>query len=65
MCVAFSGGKDSTAMLYLVCEMLRNLQNNHIELINYVYVINSNTLAELPPLLKHLDNALKVSLNLH
>ncbi|RLA82502.1 MAG: hypothetical protein DRG78_07060 [Epsilonproteobacteria bacterium] len=58
MCVAFSGGKDSTAMLYLVCEMLIKLQKNKQQLKNPVYVINSNTLAELPPLLKHLDDAL-------
>jgi len=59
MCVAFSGGKDSTALVYLVCKMLQDLQEKNIILKNKVYVINSNTLAELPPLLKHLSNSLK------
>ncbi len=58
LCVAFSGGKDSTAVAYLVCEMLKNLQKNDQKLSKKVYIINSNTLAELPPLLKHLDDSL-------
>ena len=58
LCVAFSGGKDSTALVYLVCEMLHNLQNNDQKLSKKVYIINSNTLAELPPLLKHLEDSL-------
>lgn len=58
MCVAFSGGKDSTAVVYLVCEMLLNLQKNNQKLLKKIYIINSNTLAELPPLLKHLENSL-------
>lgn len=59
MCVAFSGGKDSTALVYLVCKMLLDLKKNGQKFINNVYIINSNTLAELPPLLKHLENALE------
>lgn len=58
MCIAFSGGKDSTALVYLVCEMLNNLKEKSIDIDNDIYVINSNTLAELPPLLKHLDDSL-------
>jgi len=58
MCVAFSGGKDSTALVYLVCEMLQNLKKNDLKLSKNIYIINSNTLAELPPLLKHLEDSL-------
>jgi DNA sulfur modification protein DndC len=58
LCVAFSGGKDSTAVVYLLFSMLHNLNNNNIPLNNIIYIINSNTLAELPPLLKHLKSSL-------
>lgn len=58
MCISYSGGKDSTSILYIVCEMLHDLQNENIELNKNVYVVNSNTLAELPPLLKHLEKSL-------
>jgi DNA sulfur modification protein DndC len=58
LCVAFSGGKDSTALVYLVCKMLLQLREKNITLNKDVYVINSNTLAELPPLLDHLENVL-------
>lgn len=59
MCVAFSGGKDSTAVLYLTCTMLLNLKRENQPLKKKIYVINSNTLAELPPLLKYLENTLE------
>lgn len=58
MCVSFSGGKDSTSVLYIVCEMLHELQKENIPLNKKIHIINSNTLAELPPLLKHLHLAL-------
>jgi DNA sulfur modification protein DndC len=57
-CVAFSGGKDSTAVLYLVMQMLIELKENDYILHKKVYIINSNTLAELPPVLEHLQNTL-------
>jgi len=57
-CVAFSGGKDSTAVLYLVIQMLTELQHENIALEKDVYIINSNTLAELPPVLEHLKDTL-------
>jgi len=59
LCVAFSGGKDSTALIYLVCSMLEKLKKKNIELLHTVHIINSNTLAELPPLLRHLENSLE------
>lgn len=59
LCIAYSGGKDSTAILYLLCSMLKDLQNSSIKLDKKIYVINSNTLAELPPLLKHLKSSLQ------
>lgn len=58
LCVSYSGGKDSSSLLYIVCEMLHDLQKQNVSLDKKVYVINSNTLAELPPLLEHLHNSL-------
>ncbi|WP_373002633.1 phosphoadenosine phosphosulfate reductase family protein [Sulfurimonas sp.] len=58
LCVSFSGGKDSTSVVYVVCEMLHDLQKENIPLNKKVYIINSNTLAELPPLLEHLHASL-------
>lgn len=58
-CVAYSGGKDSSVILYLTIKMLENLVNNGIKLDKRVLIINSNTLAELPPVLKHLEESLK------
>lgn len=58
MCVAFSGGKDSTAVVYLVFAMLLALRSNNQKLDKPIYIINSNTLAELPPLLDHLEASL-------
>ncbi|WNL26765.1 phosphoadenosine phosphosulfate reductase family protein [Arcobacter cryaerophilus gv. pseudocryaerophilus] len=58
LCVAYSGGKDSTALVFLVLEILIKLRK--MDLINKkTYIINSNTLAELPPLLEHLETSLK------
>ena len=57
LCIAFSGGKDSTAILYLMISVLLNLKTQK-ESKKPIYIINSNTLAELPPLLKHLEKAL-------
>ncbi|CAC9557371.1 hypothetical protein [uncultured Gammaproteobacteria bacterium] len=59
MCLAFSGGKDSTAILHLTCAMLLRLSKKSMPLNKKIYVINSNTLAELPPLLKYLHSTLK------
>jgi DNA sulfur modification protein DndC len=60
LCIAYSGGKDSTAVLYLVLATLNDLKENNNKLDKKIYVINSNTLAELPPLLKHLKNSLNM-----
>ena len=60
ICISYSGGKDSTSLLYIVCDMLNDLKNENIGLNKKVYIINSNTLAELPPLLKHLEHSLKM-----
>jgi len=59
LCIAYSGGKDSTAIVYLLFTMLLQLQKDNIYLNKKIYIINSNTLAELPPLLQHLKNSLK------
>jgi DNA sulfur modification protein DndC len=53
-CVAYSGGKDSTAVVYLVLQMLKEVKNQK----KIVYILNSNTLAELPPVLEHIKKSL-------
>lgn len=58
MCLAFSGGKDSTAVLHLTCAMLLKLSKKGVLLNKTIYIINSNTLAELPPLLEYLHSTL-------
>jgi len=58
-CVAFSGGKDSTAVLFLVIKMLEELIEENELPTKTIYIINSNTLAELPPVLKHLKQTLE------
>ena len=57
-CVAYSGGKDSSVLVYLTVKMLKNLIKKNIQLNKEILIINSNTLAELPPVLKHLENSL-------
>lgn len=59
LCVAYSGGKDSSVLIYLTVKMLENLVRKKEELKHEVLIINSNTLAELPPVLKHLEDSLK------
>ena len=54
-CVAYSGGKDSSAVVFLVVKMLQQIKNPK----KTIYILNSNTLAELPPLLEHLQKSLK------
>lgn len=58
-CIAFSGGKDSTVVLLLVIEMLMRLKLKNIELKKTIYIVNSNTLAELPPMIEHNKKVLK------
>ncbi|MGJ0288108.1 phosphoadenosine phosphosulfate reductase family protein [Aliarcobacter cryaerophilus] len=57
-CVAYSGGKDSSVLVYLTVKMLKKLIKKNIQLNKEILIINSNTLAELPPVLKHLENSL-------
>ena len=57
LCVAYSGGKDSTALVFLMLEVLKELKKTN-KIYKKTYIINSNTLAELPPLLKHLEQSL-------
>lgn len=57
LCIAYSGGKDSTALVFLMLEILKELKKTN-KIYKKTYIINSNTLAELPPLLKHLEQSL-------
>ena len=57
-CIAYSGGKDSSVILYLTVKMLESLVLKNIKLTKRVLLINSNTLAELPPVLEHLKTSL-------
>lgn len=58
LCIAFSGGKDSTALIFLLLEVLTEIKKEE-KLSKKTYIINSNTLSELPPLLEHLEKSLK------
>lgn len=58
LCIAFSGGKDSTALVFLILSLLNELKKE-VNLEKTTYIVNSNTLAELPPLLEHLEKTLK------
>lgn len=57
LCVAYSGGKDSTALVLILLNVLIELSKKS-KLYKKSYIINSNTLAELPPLLTHLKKSL-------
>lgn len=57
LCVAFSGGKDSTALVFILLNVLEEIKTTS-PLYKKTYIINSNTLAELPPLLEHLEKSL-------
>ncbi len=56
--VAYSGGKDSTLLLQLVCEILISLPKT--ERLKEVHVISNDTLVESPLVIKHLDKNLKL-----
>ena len=58
LCVAFSGGKDSTALVFIVLDILEQIKQEN-KLYKKTYILNSNTQAELPPLLEHLNRSLK------
>ena len=54
--IAYSGGKDSTLVLQLVCEVLIDLQSQHSK---PVYVITSDTLVEPPNVAAYISNNLQ------
>lgn len=58
LCVAFSGGKDSTALVFILLDILKQVKQEN-QLYKKTYILNSNTQAELPPLLEHLNRSLK------
>jgi len=58
LCVAFSGGKDSTALVFILLDILEEIKQKN-QLFKKTYILNSNTQAELPPLLEHLNRSLK------
>ena len=54
--VCFSGGKDSTLLLQIVCEMLLEQQTKPTR---KVHVVANDTLVESPLIVSHLDSELK------
>jgi len=58
-CIAYSGGKDSSAIVFLTVTMLLELKAQGIPLDKEVFVVSSNTTAELPTLIDHLDKSLE------
>ena len=56
--ITFSGGKDSTFMLHLTLEVIKEIQNDGIEL-KQSYVISSDTKVELPIISNFLEKTLK------
>ena len=55
--MTFSGGKDSTAVLQLVTEMLLELQNVHKDN-KKVYIVSSDTGVEMPVIEDYTTNKL-------
>lgn len=54
--VAYSGGKDSTLLLQLVCDMLLELPK--AQCTKEVHIISNDTLVESPLVIRHLDKNL-------
>ena len=54
--IAYSGGKDSTLVLQLVCELLLSLPRKQRR--KEVHVVANDTLVESPLIIKHLDKSL-------
>ena len=54
--VAYSGGKDSTLLLQLVCELLLSLPKAKSR--KDIHIISNDTLVESPLVIKHLDKNL-------
>jgi len=56
--LAYSGGKDSNALLYLAMNTLLEMQKDELELKKEISVVTSNTMAELPPMLRQIKKSL-------
>ncbi|MBE8232996.1 MAG: DNA phosphorothioation system sulfurtransferase DndC [Endozoicomonadaceae bacterium] len=56
--IAYSGGKDSTLVLQMVCDMLLSLPKS--ERTKEVHVISNDTLVESPLVMRHLDKNLQL-----
>src|SRR5690606_25129252 len=55
--VGYSGGKDSTAVIQLVYEALRELPQNVLS--KKIYVISSDTLVETPLIIQSINTTLR------
>lgn len=56
--IGYSGGKDSTVVVHLVYQMLKNLRPE--ERHKTVYIVSSDTLVENPLIKIYLDNMLQL-----
>ncbi len=56
--VAYSGGKDSTLLLQLVCDVLLSLPKD--KWLKDVHVVSNDTLVESPLVIRHLDKNLSL-----
>jgi DNA sulfur modification protein DndC len=52
--IGFSGGKDSTAMLTLIWEVMLDLKHNDQDLNRKVYVVSNDTMVENPIIVEYL-----------
>lgn len=61
--LAYSAGKDSNVIMYLMMNVLVTIRNEGIKLNKKVTVVTSDTLAELPPMLKQIRTSLEAIRN--
>lgn len=57
--LAYSAGKDSNVIMYLMMNVLVSIRNDGIKLSKRVTVVTSDTLAELPPMLNQIRTSLE------
>jgi DNA sulfur modification protein DndC len=61
--LAYSAGKDSNVIMYLAMNVLIAIRNKGIKLRKKITIVTSDTLAELPPMLKQIRTSLEAIRN--